>query len=99
MMRSLAERAPMLFRKNVISVDILTESEEEVLDAVTGVCGPCVARPVRPAAAACIMMMRALGALLDVLRRCGRVCVCARDPQAASRSLAASRSSGWGTRR
>ena len=36
MMRSLAERAPMLFRKNVISVDILTQSEEEVLEAITG---------------------------------------------------------------
>ena len=32
MMRSLAERAPMLFRKNVVSVDILTQSEEEVLE-------------------------------------------------------------------
>jgi len=36
MMRSLAERAPMLFRKNVISVDILTQSEEQVLEAITG---------------------------------------------------------------
>jgi len=36
MMRALAERAPMLFRKNVISVDILTQSEEEVLESITG---------------------------------------------------------------
>jgi len=36
MMRSLAERAPMLFRKNVISVDILTQNEEDVLELITG---------------------------------------------------------------
>jgi hypothetical protein len=36
MMRSLAERAPMLFKKNIISVDIMTQSEEEVLEAITG---------------------------------------------------------------
>ena len=36
MMRSLAERAPMLFRKNVVSVDILTRSEEQVLEVITG---------------------------------------------------------------
>ena len=36
MMRALAERAPMLFRKNVVSVDILTESEEQVLEVITG---------------------------------------------------------------
>ena len=35
MMRSLAVRAPMLFRQNVISVDILTESEERVLEVIT----------------------------------------------------------------
>ena len=28
--------APMLFRKNVISVDILTQSEEDVLEMITG---------------------------------------------------------------
>ena len=36
MMRSLAERAPMLFRKNIVSVDILTRSEEEMLEVITG---------------------------------------------------------------
>ena len=36
MMRSLAERAPMLFRKNVVSVDVLTQSEEAVLEVITG---------------------------------------------------------------
>jgi len=35
MMRSLAERAPQLFRKSVVSVDILVESEEQVLDQIT----------------------------------------------------------------
>ena len=35
MMRSLAERAPMLFRQNVVSVDILTNSEEKVLEVVS----------------------------------------------------------------
>ena len=36
MMKTLAERAPQLFRKNVVSVDILTESEETVLEVITG---------------------------------------------------------------
>jgi len=35
MMRSLAERAPQLFRKSIVSVDILTESEEQVIDVIT----------------------------------------------------------------
>jgi len=36
MMRSLADRAPMLFRKNVVSVDVLKETEEQVLEVITG---------------------------------------------------------------
>ena len=36
MMKTLAERAPQLFRKNVVSVDILTESEEQTLEVITG---------------------------------------------------------------
>ena len=36
MMRTLAERAPHLFRKNVVSVDILTESEEQTLEVISG---------------------------------------------------------------
>ena len=36
MMRTLADRAPQLFRKNVVSVDILTQSEEEALEVITG---------------------------------------------------------------
>ena len=35
MMRSLAERAPQLFRKSIVSVDVLVESEEQVLDTIT----------------------------------------------------------------
>lgn len=41
MMKGLAERAPALFRKTVVSVDILTQSEEEVLEVITG----CFANP------------------------------------------------------
>jgi hypothetical protein len=36
MMKTLAERAPQLFRKNVVSVDILTDSEEATLEVITG---------------------------------------------------------------
>lgn len=36
MMRSLAERAPALFRKHVISVDILTDSEQQAMELITG---------------------------------------------------------------
>ena len=35
MMRTLASRAPQLFRKNVVSVDILTESEEQTLEVIS----------------------------------------------------------------
>jgi hypothetical protein len=36
MMRSLAERAPQLFRKQVVSVDIMSDSEEQTLEVITG---------------------------------------------------------------
>jgi len=36
MMKNLAERAPHLFRKHVVSVDIMSNSMEEVLETITG---------------------------------------------------------------
>jgi hypothetical protein len=36
MMKGLADRAPQLFRKNVVSVDILTDTEEQTLEVITG---------------------------------------------------------------
>jgi len=36
MMRGLAERAPKLFRTHVVSVDIMTDGEEQTLDAIMG---------------------------------------------------------------
>lgn len=36
MMKDLAERAPLLFKKHVVSVDIMTNSEEQVLETITG---------------------------------------------------------------
>ena len=36
MMKGLADRAPQLFRKHVVSVDILTDSEERMLEVITG---------------------------------------------------------------
>lgn len=36
MMKGLADRAPQLFRKHVVSVDILTNTEEQVLETITG---------------------------------------------------------------
>ena len=36
MMKGLADRAPQLFRKHVVSVDILTDSEEQMLEMITG---------------------------------------------------------------
>jgi len=36
MMRGLAERAPKLFRKQIVSVDIMSNNEEETLEVITG---------------------------------------------------------------
>jgi hypothetical protein len=36
MMKGLADRAPQLFRKQIVSVDILTDSEEQTLEVITG---------------------------------------------------------------
>lgn len=36
MMKGLADRAPFLFRKNVISIDIMADSEEQSLKMITG---------------------------------------------------------------
>ena len=35
-MKGLADRAPHLFRKHIVSVDIMTDSEEQALQVITG---------------------------------------------------------------